>query len=122
MCLRKPPVFPRLYFLLWCAFWGAVPAATAQLAPIRVPSPIELDIPYSSENKPGRQFTEEDRRQPLLDGARICREILEAFHAGSASYTITPGDYRFNATYLDVAGNSFALKVASRPHGDRRLA
>lgn len=50
----------------------------------------------------------------LLDGQRIRGEILEAFHAGRESYTIPPGDYRFESTYLEVKGNAFALDGLQR--------
>jgi hypothetical protein len=100
--------------MLSAALLGALlltPAIAADLPkPSPVPSPAELDIPYSADNPPGPQFSEEERLQQLAEGRRIRAELVEAFRAGSDSYTIPAGDYRFSARHLDFAENAFGLE------------
>ncbi|MEY5026583.1 MAG: hypothetical protein RLZZ244_2111 [Verrucomicrobiota bacterium] len=104
-------MLPLRISIALASFWIITPHAEAALPiPSRVPSPAELDIPYSSDNPPGPQFTEEERRQQRRDGERIRSEILEAFHAGRDIYTIPPGDYRFDSKYLEVNEKSFAFR------------
>lgn len=83
--------------------------------PALIPHPAELDIPYSADNPPGPRFNEAERRQQLIDGARVRAEIQEAFKAGRDTYTVPPGDYRFDAKYQDFSGGAFAFEGL---HGD----
>ncbi len=83
--------------------------------PTAIPSPSELDIPYSADNPPGPSFTSEEKQFQMAEGQRIRREIIAAFNARRDSYTIAPGNYRFDSAYLDTDGQSFALKGL---HGD----
>ena len=90
-------------------------AAGTQAEPPLAPTPAELDIPYSPDNPPGPTFTDKEKRQQLIDGQRIRSEIVAAFKAGRESYTIPPGNYRFDSAYKQVDGNAFALLGL---HGD----
>lgn len=84
-------------------------ALDGKTAPGPVPAPTELDIPYSPDNPPGPSFTDEVKQRQLADGQRVRAEIVAAFQAGRDSYTIPPGDYRFDSHHNATNGNAFAL-------------
>ena len=90
-------------------------AGAGRAVPPVIPTATELDIPYSAANPPGPAFTAEEKRRQLVDGQRIRGEIVAACRAGRESYTIPPGDYRFDSAYRERKGDAFALEEL---HGD----
>ncbi len=87
-CSHSTILLMRFIFLGWLLSTSLCFAELPK--PAAIPSPSELDIPYSADNPPGPSFTPEEKLVQMAEGQRIRREIIAAFNARRDSYTIAP--------------------------------
>jgi len=83
--------------------------------------PVELDIAYSPDNPPGPSFSDKEKQHQLAEGKRIRDEILAAFRAGKDSYTIPPGDYRFETDLTDSNAGDSLFVLQNLLRDEKRL-
>ena len=76
--------------------------------------PSGLLEPYNPDAPPGPSFSADQIAKQWTAGNDIYKAILAAFHAGVASFTIPPGDYRFTSHYHPDK-KAFLLRGLQRP-------
>lgn len=71
MRLSPAPLISGISLVLLATLCLPTLRAAALPKPSLIPTPAELDIPYSSDNPPSPTFSEEEKRLQLVEGQRI---------------------------------------------------
>ena len=76
--------------------------------------PSDILEPYNPDAPPGPSFSADQVAKQWTAGNGIYKALLAEFHAGAASFSIPPGDYRFSSHYAPDA-KAFLLRGLKRP-------